>query len=190
MIPPFEYEGQTKFLGFAASQNRYAMPAWSYFFEKVQPARILEVGTSVGGMTVLLGVVAKQIGAKLTTFDIVDKPPEEHSKWFDFLAIESVNGDVFSDVPNARLASLIEEPGQVVLLCDGGNKVREFNEFSMHLKLGDYIAAHDWHFDDDWPWREIRYEDVAEVRQQRWLQEVYQTTFERTGWRVFQRGTA
>lgn len=186
MIPAFEHDPNSRFLGFPMSQNRYAIPAWSHFFELVKPARVIEVGTSVGGMTCCLGVACKNIGARLWTFDKWETVPAGMDWWFDVLGITYCCMDVFEG-GRAYIQTLLQEDGMSVVLCDGGDKVREFHQFAPMLKAGDYIATHDWHADNDWPWREIEYRDIDGVRREQNLVEVHQTVFERTGWRVFQK---
>jgi hypothetical protein len=69
-------------------------------------------------------------------------------------------------------------------MCDGGNKVREFCDFSTFLKSGDIIAAHDFGARDAWPWQEIRIEDVAEVIKNQNLTRFMDEVFQNTGWLV------
>jgi hypothetical protein len=51
-------------------------------------------------------------------------------------------------------------------LCDGGNKIKEFNTFSKHLKYNDVIMAHDYfrtkpeHDVKKWKSCEIVYKDI------------------------------
>ena len=59
-----------------------------------------------------------------------------------------------------------------MVLCDGGNKVGEFNLLSNYIKEGDFIMAHDYadnreNFDTNfnrkiWNWHEIQDSDINE----------------------------
>jgi hypothetical protein len=60
------------------------------------------------------------------------------------------------------IAHRIQSSGMCFVLCDGGNKEKEFNTFSKFLKPGDVIGAHDWINDripnfnpDYWSWSEV-----------------------------------
>ncbi len=191
LIPAFEHYPNSRFLGFSLSQNRYAVSAWSYLFEQYRPSRIIEIGTSVGGFTCLLGIVAQNIGAVVHTFD-TGYLHVENAKWFKILGINYHREDVFGEVGYSRIRCLVEMPGQVVVLCDGGNKVKEFNEFGKLLKSGDVIAAHDFCTGPEWPWGEIRPEDIeATVKSQNlepYLSEVFYAPGRTTGWAVWRKG--
>ena len=45
------------------------------------------------------------------------------------------------------IGNLIKNGGSTLVLCDGGNKPREFELFSPFLKTGDMIMSHDWAYD-------------------------------------------
>lgn len=192
-IPAFEHHPNSRFLGFPMSQNRYAVPAWSYFFEQVRANQLVEIGTSVGGFTCLLGVVAKNLGATLHTLDIHDNLDLEAAAWFRRLSIGFFTEDCFGEVGTALLRDTINRTGISVLLCDGGDKIKEFRTFAPLLKVGDYIAAHDWHdygencVGEDWPWQEIQTSDVADVIEQQSLTQVYEELFRRSGWKVWKK---
>ena len=59
------------------------------------------------------------------------------------------------------------------MLCDGGDKPKEFNIFGEHLTSGSYIMAHDYASDKDnfeneirgkvWNWLEIQDSDIQET---------------------------
>ena len=43
--------------------------------------------------------------------------------------------------------------GKTIVLCDGGDKPREFKTFSKYLKKGDLILGHDFSRNKDkWPY--------------------------------------
>jgi len=71
-------------------------------------------------------------------------------------------------VARAHIESTIEDvrrwimnkPGPAFIYCDGGNKPKEFNLYAPILRVGDYIAAHDWDY-GGYRRAEIRPKDVA-----------------------------
>jgi hypothetical protein len=187
MITPFNHEPNCYFLGFPMSQNRYAIPAWSYLFEQVPPKIIVEIGTSVGGMTCLLAIAAREYEATMHTFDISPTMSEKTLETLRRVGGDCVKINVI-DVLDAKGSSLINAilrlPGQSILLCDGGNKVLEFRTFAKSLKPGDVIAAHDFGAKEAWPWQEVRLEDVIEVMGQEDIVPFMEDVFANTGWLV------
>ena len=65
-----------------------------------------------------------------------------------------------------EIKSSIRSPGVSVVLCDGGDKPREFRILAEYLKPGDVIAAHDFmDHGSTVHWRscEIQSKDVAQT---------------------------
>lgn len=156
-------------MGFPMSQNRLAVPSWSYFFEHVPAARVIELGTNCGGFTVCLGIMGKQWDFQVTTFDTGDNPATggRLGPWFDFLGISFYQADVLSEPAIHQISEMIKLPGVTVLACDNGNKIKEWNTYAKALKPGDCLLAHDIHPDchehrEVWGWGEIRVEDVKD----------------------------
>jgi hypothetical protein len=77
--------------------------------------------------------------------------------------------DCFSTNTSNFIITLLKE-NKCLLLCDGGNKVEEFNFFSQFITSGSYIMAHDYstdknYFDKNirdkvWNWLEIEDADI------------------------------
>lgn len=149
--------------GFRMSQNRLAPLALSYLIERGDFARVVELGTHTGGLTALLGVHCKNVGAELHTFDWTNSALL-YADWFDLLGVKAHLMNVFSADGETLIRTLIEGPGRTLLLCDGGDKRREFSLFASSLKEGDVIGAHDCRNDPPyWSWKEISEEDVRET---------------------------
>lgn len=168
-IPPFQSD-YGHFMGFPMSQSRLAVPSWSYFFEHVPAARIIELGTNCGGFSICLGIMGKQWGFHVTTFDLGENPKDSTliPGWFDFLGIQFYRADVLSEPTIHQISEMIKLPGVTVLACDNGNKIKEWQIYSKFLKPGDCILAHDLHpdcypYEGLWGWGEIRVEDVKDI---------------------------
>lgn len=188
MIPLYELEGKPwTTLGFGMSQNRLAIPTWSYGMEKYPPKTIVEIGTNNGGFTCVLGLHAWRIGARIHTYDLCESPSLEFRPLSAILPIEFNQGDCFDPAVKAKIASQIQKPGITYVLCDGGNKPREFIEFSEFIKSGDVIAAHDFCVagTDWWPWREITVESVQAAIEAHGLKPFFQDYFDQAGWLAF-----
>lgn len=100
-------------------------------------ARIIEIGTDYGGLTNLLASLEISKNINIHTFDICD------SKFVSFdNKIIFHHKDVFSI--EGEIGRMIKSNGRTLLLCDGGNKKKEFEVFYKYLKTNDIIMAHDY----------------------------------------------
>jgi predicted O-methyltransferase YrrM len=142
-------------------------------FPKFKGKRILEIGTALGGFTMFLKKVVDSfnLDTKILTFDISARP------WYDDMKkmgidvrVEDIFND-YQDIPN-EIKNFIKQDGLTIILCDGGDKIREFKLLSHFLKKGDIIMAHDYapnqeYFDNYingkiWNWLEIQDKDINE----------------------------
>jgi hypothetical protein len=189
MMPLFNTDGtSTCPLGLPMNQNRLAVPTWSYAIEVYPPARIVELGSYGGGFTTALGVHAWRIGAEVVSYDVMQAPDERFKSLAEFLGIRFVREDIFTDRGFNSVAECIGAPGVTYLLCDDGDKKREFNSFAPILKAGDVIAAHDYCAEERWwPWSEIAREDVSGTVEQYRLQPFLQEYFDCAGWLAFRK---
>lgn len=198
MIPLYGTNGEsTKPLGMAMCQNRLAVPTWSYAMEVLPPARIIELGTYSGGLTIALGVHAYNLTPKayVVSYERSKAPDERYAALGAFLGIRFRDQvDLWSC--EREIAQLIQWPGTSYVLCDGGDKPRELATFAKYLKPGDVIAGHDYsapnlpNENHPWPWSELRFDDVAfavsEYRLEPWMQE----HFDHAGWLAYRKAAA
>jgi hypothetical protein len=189
-------------LGLPMAQNRIAVPTWSYAFERVPPARIIEIGTFAGGFALALGVHAWTLGVPLHTYDIA-QPNETIAPKARLFGVVFHVADVFLPVTQTEIAQLIRSPGMTYVLCDGGNKSKELDVFGPFLKPGDVIAAHDycasgrWPYgsstidvpgaDQPWPWCETKLEDGQRVAAVCGLTPFMQEYFDLAGWLAYRK---
>jgi hypothetical protein len=142
-------------------------------FEKlileIKPKRILEIGTSSGGLTLLLRDLLDNNGfenTELRTYDIND--PQylyQHNKNIDIRVKNIFNHQYDELMEKEEIIDFIIQDGPTIVLCDGGSKINEFNILSHHIKKGDVIMAHDYSKDHEyfeqniknkiWNWCEI-----------------------------------
>jgi hypothetical protein len=160
------------FNGWGAQQNYNSFKVFYDFINDVKPKRILEIGTSLGGFTCFLKYTTNKlnINCDILTFDIY----EQH--WYSELInmgidvrIKNVFSNNYNEV-NQEIIDFIQSEGVTIVLCDGGNKVGEFNILSKYIKSGDFILAHDYAenkktFNDRingkiWNWHEIQDSDI------------------------------
>lgn len=183
MIQPFNQEGVCcEFMGFPMLQNRYAVPFWSYVFEKERPTDVIELGTWEGGFTSCLGVAARNHGTRLHTFGREDINPRS-VPWFEFLRIRSYQGDVFSERCIDALIHICERAeGTTVILCDNGDKRMELKTFANLLRRGDIIAAHDFQNYPWWACSEINEQDMEDCMNRFGLERYMPEEAAQAGW--------
>ena len=135
------------FLGFHVKQYFIEWIAWERFFLKCGLlTRVVELGAGQGGFSFYLFLQAKKRRATFDTWDIapiaaaVNKPIAE----FGF-ADACHMGDLLKDEQVIEeIQDLIGQPGKTLLFCDNGNKRAEVRLYVPHLKVGDFLALHDW----------------------------------------------
>jgi len=131
---------------------------------------IIEIGTYNGGLSSYL-FDTKREDAFFISYDIdpninliKSRRPEINFRIGDCFETECFN----------EIADNIKRTGKTLMICDGGFKEREFNEFSEYLKKGDVIILHDYKHDEklfdeasqywQWPYfAESRYEAIKDA---------------------------
>lgn len=183
------------------SQHRDATTVFKELLEIVRPARILEIGTFHGGLTLLLRDILDELGLVaniIRTYDIHEqeflKPlvTERKVEVFTKNLFNSDYSNWKSDTDIEEIYSFIKSDGTTMVLCDGGCKKCEFNLLTPLLKNNDIIMAHDYapnseYFeqymkDKIWNWHEIRDSDILEISQQYNLESFYQELMQSIAW--------
>jgi hypothetical protein len=156
----------------ACQQTENAFEVFFDFLKDVKPSNIIEIGTALGGFTILLKqfIDQLQLNCNLLTYDIISY------NWYDDLRAKGIDvrvENIFTEnyeVNDPYVQEYIQRPGRTIVLCDGGSKKDEFRALSSFLKPGDYILAHDYAYNREvfeasinrkiWNWCEITQEDV------------------------------
>jgi hypothetical protein len=180
--------------GWGAQQNPYVFETFHHFLKNIKPKRILEIGTSIGGLTSFLNYTCKKllIDCHILSYDI-----NEHSWYKDMIndgidvRVENVFNNDYSEV-NQPVIDFIQQGGTTLILCDGGSKIHEFNLLSNFMKSGDFIMAHDYSqdketFDRDvykklWNWFEISDRDIEDACVRNNLKSYDKETFDKVVW--------
>lgn len=154
-----------------AMQHKNAFVSFRKLFAEIRPSRVLEIGTSHGGLTLFLRDCLDELGlnnSPVRTFDILTV--DSHKILQEIEGIELYHTNVFSDnyqeiIRPDLITSFIQDAGVSVVLCDGGAKRFEFQTLSKYLKSGDIIMAHDYSpsleyfkqhvMNKTWDWLEI-----------------------------------
>lgn len=166
-----EIRGLCVYTHYAAQQVDDFYPVFEKFLNEIKPVRILEIGTAQGGFLTAIADIMKDVGpCNIRSYDIY----EQH--WYKDIMdrtgvdirIENMFNSAYTELKPEyaeQMKEFIGGEGTTLVLCDGGNKITEFNNLSDFLKPGDFIMAHDYARDYDyfmehinnkiWNWHEI-----------------------------------
>jgi cephalosporin hydroxylase len=156
------------FLNISVQQVPNALNVFQEFFKNESFEYVIEIGTSYGGLSLFLNEQSNIHNFKFITYDISDVRIKK--AWLDNkIPFDYRIEDCFSTNTSNFIITLLKE-NKCLLLCDGGNKVKEFNFFSKFITSGSYIMAHDYstdknYFDKNirdkvWNWLEIEDADI------------------------------
>lgn len=168
--------GRTLYKGINCQQNPNVFKVFTQFFNKVHFDYVIEIGTSYGGFSLFLHEQSSKHNFKFITYD-----------WFDFkggnwsnrteplknkigrIPFDMRNKNVFEDLTIKEISKILSN-NKCLLLCDGGDKIKEFNIYSDYLSVGSYIMAHDYapnikYYKNKieskrWKWFEIQDSDI------------------------------
>jgi hypothetical protein len=192
----------------AISQNPQIFNPLNELIVKVKPSRILEIGTSQGGLTSMIRDILDNNNltfSNLTTYDIyepvflqnhINSTNQEITIKVETLFCSQYKLFKNEDVKK-EIKSYIQKDGVTIVMCDGGNKSSEFNLFSDLLKTQDIIMAHDYapskeYFeeymtDKIWNWHEIQDSDIRDSIMNNNLQPYMREEFLNVAWACFQK---
>jgi len=144
-------------------QNHRIFDYFPKFFREEEFDTVIEIGTSEGGLALYMHELSEQYNFTFWTYDIDNKLP--HAPPFDFRQKSAWDGEGFNEIITA-----LDEDKKVLLLTDGGDKIKEFNLYGPYLKTGDFIMTHDYAPDRDfhntymkygvWEWCQNTDEDL------------------------------
>jgi predicted O-methyltransferase YrrM len=183
------------YLGMTAQQNHHAFESFYNLLVEVKPKRILEIGTALGGLTEFLKLMSDEMNMNIDilSFDIAGRHNYKklRQKGID-IRVENIFEQNYTGLKNMFVSDFIKREGVTLVLCDGGNKIKEFNILSKHLKKGDLIMAHDYAYDKEtfiseiklkyWNWHEISESDIEEVSMTQNLIPFMQENFNKAVW--------
>ena len=194
-----EVVGAFQYNGLHTTQQ---VPTIKSYFEKLLKEEnfdvIIELGTSLGGLTYILDDIVKEnnLKHKIHTFDIgyrdyVEMYLKQRECVYHVL-------DERDEIYKTTVVDLMTNHGKALLLCDGGNKKEEFQRYSEFLKSGDVIMAHDYSestnvFKEEienkhWNWFEISFDDIKESVEKHNLHKYEKVDFKYAVWACYQKG--
>jgi len=150
---------------YSCQQHPETFDAFKILFDSFSPDIIIEVGTGSGGFTIFLDDI-KPHETRLLTCDIRRMHDEITRR-----KIETIT-DILLEENYLLVKTLLGSHKKPLLLCDGGNKIKEFKMFANYLPVGGVIMCHDFcptieYFkenmrDKRWNWCEILGTDIVD----------------------------
>lgn len=137
---PWEYD--LSFVGQTCGHNPYIYNTISRVLTACSVDRIIEIGTQRGGLTLYLALWGLRLGVPVYTFDIEPLLYREVDHVLAKMGVQTYDMDVFSEAGVEEIRALAKTP--TYLVCDGGDKEREFETFAPMLPTGSVISVHDW----------------------------------------------
>jgi len=200
--------GHFVYKNLAISQHHNIQHPFTNMLISTKPNKIIEIGTSQGGLTLMLRHILDENNLKetnLITYDVYDpvflkqiivENNELISTKVETLFCQQYK--VFKDEETKNsLKDYIRKDGVTAVICDGGNKSSEFNLFAELLKPNDIIMAHDYapnkeyfeqHMKDKiWNWHEIQDSDIIESCQKYGLVPYMREEFLNVAWACFKK---
>lgn len=166
------------------AQHKDAPQIFKNFLSEVRPARILEIGTFHGGLTLLLRDIMDELTLQdnpIITYDVNEQEflkPLVTNRNVDVRTknlFDYTNNTFIDQESKDEILSFIQDDGVSLVLCDGGCKKCEYNILAPLLKIDDIIMAHDYcpnqeYFKNNmqnkvWDWMEINDKDILDANQ-------------------------
>lgn len=146
---------QFELLGFHACQTAHVLDFFNYLFDRLEEEcdytnidrgtplkRIIELGCGGGGLSTFLALYCCEHDVEYHLFDY--GPNTYYPKPISRLGAIFHHCNIFEENVAKFITELIQREGISLVLCDNGDKVREFNTYAAVVKVGDIICAHDY----------------------------------------------
>ena len=170
-------------------------------FNAVKPSHVLAIGTSYGGLTLLIRDLLDEVGLEQSDFrsyDVMEtdryhlEEAIKNGSKIDF-RIKNIFNHPYSELVEVdEIKEFLHRPGPSIIMCDGGSKKNEFRILSPFLRPGDIIMAHDYspstsYFEEHinnkvWNWHEIQDSDIQESINTYNLEPFMQEEFQKVVW--------
>lgn len=136
-------DSTSAFMGFTCMQNPNVFRVFYEFLSTIRPKRILEIGTADGGFTCFLRVCCNdlELNTDIRSYDIFRCGFTGRYN-VDFRCENIFNDDY--TLMNPEVIEYIKGEGTTLVLCDGIQKIKEFNLIGKYIKPNDFIMAHDY----------------------------------------------
>jgi hypothetical protein len=164
------------------------------FLQKEKFENIIMLGTYCGGFEIILDEIKQKNNLKYN-IHTVDISMCDHINFPELLEeysrrnIKFLHGDIFSEEIVSYTNNLINA-GRLLLMCDGGNKIKEFNYYSDLIKTNDIIMVHDYSDNNNnygWNWIEITHNDIKDAILKNNLENYQSVNFNEVVWACYKK---
>lgn len=104
---------------------------------------IVEIGTQRGALTAYLGLWGARLDVPVLSLDIEYQLSMGLHPVFERLGVEFCDMDCFSPEGERAIFEVIDNKPTYVI-CDGGDKKREFQHYAPKVPSGSMLSIHDW----------------------------------------------
>lgn len=104
---------------------------------------IVELGTYRGALTMYLGLWGLRLGIPVHTFDYEPALSAPVHHVFEKLGVITHWCDMYTEEGIAEVMKAVGDK-PTYLICDGGDKPKEFDLFGQLIPVGSMMSAHDW----------------------------------------------
>jgi cephalosporin hydroxylase len=196
-----DISGWYPYKGTTTLQHATIATSLKSLFETIKPSQVLEIGTSYGGLTLLVRDLLDEVGledADFRSYDVMEtnrfhlEEAIKNGSKIDFRIKNIFNHQYSELVETDEIKELLHRSGPSIIMCDGGSKKNEFRILSPFLRPGDIIMAHDYspspeYFEEHinnkvWNWHEIQDSDIQESVEQYNLEPFMQEEFQKVVW--------
>lgn len=189
--------------GLSIQQRPDIIYPFSILLNKIKPNIIIEIGTASGGLSLLLHDLTEEIESKIITYDIItpnylkDIVDKNNLQRIEIVTKNIFSNDYITLNDTTIMDTILNKNNKLLILCDGGSKVSEFNIFSKFLKQDDILMAHDYAKDQTyflehiknkiWNWHEIMDDNIIMNIQKYNLKPFMQEEFSSVAWGCFKK---
>lgn len=188
----FNGVGTFTYLNARVQQHPNTFNVFEDFFSKNTDLNlVIELGSGGGGLSMFLSDQCKKYNIKFVTYEKYPDGGITNNPEFSKRNIDFRQRDIFDPQTINEVKSLLSTHGKSLVLCDGGNKIKEFNTYVDYIKLGDIIMAHDYapsqdiftqkYKDKIWNWMEIN-DSHIELSVKKYKLKDYYKSFEDIAW--------
>ena len=151
---------------------------------------IMEIGTRSGAFTRYIKDISPK--SDVFSYDVIDQKPDNLNKQNINFIIKNIFENDYEVVSDAEALSILNGPAKKLILCDNGNKIKEFRCLAKYMKIGDVIMCHDYstsreYFDSHingklWNWCEVIESDISAASDEYGLVAYNQEEFLKAVW--------
>jgi len=137
-------------MGTFCQHEEQAIPEIVKIIKNFSPRLVIEFGTKYGGFTSILQSATSD-ETEIYSYDNIKRKTNDRFR----KNVYFITADILSE-PVQEIITLCKGGERKLLYCDNGNKIREFQLYALHLRMGDLLGVHDWG-------TEIFYDSVSDV---------------------------